>query len=206
VEADQLRPGKLVRRHIALRGFDLFSGVAKLRWNLPGENSVCSDLSIDAGDCLYFTDTINARIYKFSVHAKTPELFLEDPAHLIGVDGITFLEGELYVTNVFTNKLYRIPVNVAGKAEEPIKLTTDRPIKGPDGMRSSRDRLFVAESGDGKIDLVTIHADKAAITLIKEGINTPTAVEPTGDVVWITERGTGKVMAIPLEVIGTLQG
>src|SRR6204780_2717232 len=37
-------PGtKPVRRHTALRGFDLTTGAQKLRWNLPGDNSTCND-------------------------------------------------------------------------------------------------------------------------------------------------------------------
>jgi hypothetical protein len=30
-----------VKRHTALRGFDLSTGAQKLRWNLPGDNSTC---------------------------------------------------------------------------------------------------------------------------------------------------------------------
>ena len=30
-------------RHTALRGFDLSTGAEKVRWNLPGDNSVCND-------------------------------------------------------------------------------------------------------------------------------------------------------------------
>ena len=33
---------------------------------------------------------------------------------------------------------------------------------------------------------------------IKEGLTTPTAVEPAGDTIWIAERGTGKAVSIPL--------
>jgi hypothetical protein len=34
--------------------------------------------------------------------------------------------------------------------------------------------------------------------LIKEGLKTPTAVEPAGDTIWIAERGTGKAVSIPM--------
>jgi hypothetical protein len=37
---------KPVKRHTALRGFDLSTGAPKLRWNLPGENNTCNDFSI----------------------------------------------------------------------------------------------------------------------------------------------------------------
>src|SRR5579872_123289 len=32
-----------VQRHTVLRSFDLESGAAKIRWNLPGDNSTCND-------------------------------------------------------------------------------------------------------------------------------------------------------------------
>src|SRR5580658_2170165 len=35
-----------VRRHTTLRGFDLATGAAKMRWNLPGDNSTCNDFAI----------------------------------------------------------------------------------------------------------------------------------------------------------------
>src|SRR5277367_1159961 len=53
-----------VRRHTALRSFDLTTGAPKIRWNLPGENSVCNDFAIGPDKGLYITDTINSKIYK----------------------------------------------------------------------------------------------------------------------------------------------
>src|SRR5277367_4883813 len=53
-----------VKRHTALRGFDLSSGAQKLRWNLPGDNSTCNDFSIGPDKALYISDTINSKIYK----------------------------------------------------------------------------------------------------------------------------------------------
>jgi hypothetical protein len=40
--------------------------------------------------------------------------------------------------------------------------------------------------------------DKASVTVIKDGLNTPTAVEPVGDTIWISERGVGKAMSVPM--------
>ena len=89
-----------VKRHTALRGFDLSTGAQKIRWNLPGDNSTCNDFAIGPDKALYITDTANSKIYKLPAGASTAELFLEDRA-LYGIDGITFLNGTLYVNNVF---------------------------------------------------------------------------------------------------------
>jgi hypothetical protein len=186
-----------VQRHTALRGFDLSTGAPKFRWNLPGENSTCNDFSIGPDKALYISDTANSRIYRLPAGAAAAELFLEDHA-LYGIDGITFLDGTLYVNNVFSNNLYRIPVDAAGKAGQPVDIWMDQPVKGPDGMRAVHGKLLLAENGSGKIDVVTVNGDKASITVIKDGLKTPTAVEPAGDMIWVAERGAGKALSIPM--------
>jgi hypothetical protein len=186
-----------VKRHTALRGFDLATGAQKLRWNLPGENSTCNDFAVGPDKALYISDTANSKIYKLPSGASTAELFLEDRA-LYGIDGITFLDGTLYVNNVFSNNLYRIPVDAAGKAGQPVDIWMDQPVKGPDGMRAANGKLLLAENGSGKISVITVHGDKANVTVIKEGLKTPTAVEPAGDMIWVAERGAGKAVSIPM--------
>jgi sugar lactone lactonase YvrE len=186
-----------VQRHTALRGFDLSTGAPKIRWNLPGDNTTCNDFAIGPDKALYITDTGTGRIYRLPAGASTAELFLEHRV-LQGVDGITFLDGTLYVNNVIFNKLYRIPVDAAGKPGQPVDIWMDQPVKGPDGMRAANGKLFVAENGSGKISALTINGDKASVTVIKEGLKTPTGVEPAGDTLWIAERGAGKTVSIPM--------
>jgi sugar lactone lactonase YvrE len=184
-------------RHTALRSFDITTGAPKIRWNLPGDSNVCNDFTIGPDKALYITDTIPGRIFRLPAGASTAELFLDHPT-LRGVDGITFLDGVLYVNNVIFNKLYRIPVDANGKAGTPVDIWTDQLIKGPDGMRAANGKLLLAENANGKISALTVHGDKATVTVLKEGLDTPTGIEPAGDTIWITERGTGKVWSIPM--------
>jgi sugar lactone lactonase YvrE len=137
------------------------------------------------------------RIFKLPAGASTAELFLETRT-LMGVDGITFLDGTLYVNNVIFNKLYRIPVDASGKAGQPVDIWMDQPIKGPDGMRAADGKLFVAENGSGKISAITVTGDKASVTVIKDGLKTPTGIEPAGDTLWFTERAVGKADSVPM--------
>ena len=65
-------------------------------------------------------------------------------------------------------------------------------------MRAYRGKLLLAENGSGKIDVITVMGDKANVMVITDGLNTPTAVEPAGDKIWIGERGAGKAVAIPM--------
>src|SRR5580704_9607853 len=184
------------RKHTALRGFDLTTGAAKMRWNLPGDDSTCNDFAIGPDKALYITDTANGRIFRLAPGAETAELYLEHRT-LMGVDGITFLDGTLYVNNVIFNKLYRIPVDASGKPGAPVDIWMDQPVSGPDGMRAANGKLFVAENGSGKIAILTIHGDKASVTVLKDGLKTPTGIEPAGDTLWFTERGAGLAESMP---------
>ena len=186
-----------VRRHTALRGFDLSTGAPKLRWDLPGDDSVCNDFTIGPDKALYITDTVNGRIFRLPAGASTAELYLEH-RRLMGVDGITFLDGTLYVNNVIFSKLYRIPVDAAGKPGTPVDIWMDQPVEGPDGMRAANGKLFLAENGSGKISSITINGDKASVTVLKDGLKTPTGIEPAGDTLWFTERAIGKAESIPM--------
>jgi sugar lactone lactonase YvrE len=185
------------QRHTALRGFDLSTGAPKLRWNLPGDNSTCNDFAIGPDKALYISDTANSKIYRLPTGSSAAELFLENRL-LNGIDGITFLNGTLYVNNVIFNKLYRIPVDASGKPGNPVDIWMDQPVKGPDGMRAANGKLFVAENGSGRITALTIDGDKAHVTVLKDGLKTPTGIEPAGDTLWFTERGAGKALSIPM--------
>jgi hypothetical protein len=184
-------------RKTVLRSFDLTTGAAKIRWALPGDSNVCNDFAIGPDKALYITDTFPGRIFRLAPGACTAELYLEHRT-LAGVDGITFLDGVLYVNNVVFNKLYRIPVDASGKPGTPVDIWIDQPIKGPDGMRAAKGKLLVAENGSGKISSLTVTGDKASLTVLKDGLDTPTGVEPAGDTIWIAERGAGKAVSIPM--------
>ena len=186
-----------VQRHTAVIGSDLKTGARKLRWDLPGANSTCNDFTVGPDKALYISDTGNARIYRLAPGAQSAELWLEH-RNLTGIDGLTFLNGVLYVNSVFFNNLYRVPVDAAGKPGAPVDIWMDAPVKGPDGMRAAGGKLFHAENGAGKVDMLTIDGDRAHVTVLKDGLNQPTAVEPAGNTLWIANRGAGQAVSIPM--------
>jgi sugar lactone lactonase YvrE len=188
---------KPTRKHTALRGFDLATGKPKVRWNLPGDDSTCNDFAIGPDKALYITDTANGKIYRLPAGASSADLYFEHRV-LMGIDGITFLNGVLYVNNVIFNKLYRIPVDASGKPGQPVDIWMDKPVRGPDGMRAANGKIFVAENGSGRISALTINGDTASVTVLKEGLKTPTGVEPVGNTVWFTERAIGMAESIPM--------
>ena len=186
-----------VQRHTAVRSFDLTSGAPKIRWNLPGDNSTCNDFAIGPDKALYIADTANSKIYRLPAGASTAELFLEHRA-LYGIDGITFLNGTLYVNNVFSNNLYRIPVDGAGKPGQPVDIWMDQPVKGPDGMRAANGKLYLTENRNSRASMVTVNGDQATVVPIMEGLTRPTAIEPDGDTLWVGDRARDKTFAIPM--------
>jgi hypothetical protein len=189
-------PGSKDRRSI-LRSFDLGSGAPKFRWPLPGDVNLCNDFVIGPDKALYVSDTLGSRIFRLKPGAAEPELLIED-RRLDGIDGITFLGSELYVNNVISNNLYRIPLDHDGKAGTPVQIWPDRPIKGPDGMRAYNGKLYLAENANGRASVITVHDDQASVVTILDGLIRPTAIEPAGDTLWIGDRGADKAIAVPM--------
>jgi hypothetical protein len=185
-------------RRTALRGFDLATGKEKLRWNLPGDNTTCNDFVTGPDKALYISDTATGRIFRLAPGAQAADLWMEHRL-LNGIDGLTFLDGVLYVNNVIYNKLYRIPLDASGKPGTPVDIWFDAPMRGLDGMRAANGKMFVANGGSGTVAALTIKDDTAHVAILKDGVATPTGVEPAGDTLWYTERGVGKVwsMALP---------
>ena len=186
------------QRKTALIGSDLATGKRKLRWELPGASTVCNDMAVGPDKALYISDTGNAKIYRLPAGAQSAELWL-DHRNVTGIDGLAFLNGTLYYNSVFFNNLYRVPVDANGKAGTPVQIWMDAPVKGIDGMRVANGHLLQAENGSGKIHMLTLmDGDRAHVTVLKEGLSQPTAMEPARGEIWIANRGAGKIVSIPM--------
>jgi hypothetical protein len=184
-------------RHSMLRSFDLASAAPKMKWPLPGEINLCNDFVVGPDKALYIADTFGSKIFRLKPGASEPELLIEDRT-LDGIDGITFLGKELYVNNVISNNLYRIPLDASGKAEAPVQIWTDRPIKGPDGMRAANGKLYVTENRNNRASAITVNGDQGTVVTIIDGLKRPTAIEPIGDTLWVGDRANDKAIALPM--------
>jgi hypothetical protein len=180
-----------------LLSFDLTSGAPKSRWKLPGDASLCNDFTIGPDHALYISDTFNSTIYRLRPGSTVGEVFISNRV-LDGVDGLTFLDGVLYANNVAADTIWRIPMDANGKAGAPVSIWTDQPIKGPDGMRAANGHLFLAENANGRDSMLTIMGDTAHVTVIQTGLKLPTAIEPSGDVLWVGDRANDNAISIPL--------
>ena len=172
--------------HSVLRAFNLRTGQERASYRLPGETSLCNDISIAPDRTVFVSDTPNGRVLRLDRRAGKLDIWLED-SHLTGIDGLTFLGPALYVNNVQTGHIYRLPMGPDGKAGAPVDISLSQPLQGPDGMRAANGRIYVAENRAGRISELTISGDQASVRVIKDGYQMPTAVSPTGGTLWVGE-------------------
>lgn len=170
-----------------LRGFDLETGAVKANYPLAGATNGCNDISIAPDRSVFVTDSGNARLLRLKPGSKALEIWLEDKQNLDGIDGLNFLDGKLYVNNVRTSHIYRIPMTPDGKAGTPVDIALSQPISGPDGMRAEGGVIYIAENRGGRVSALKLTGDKATVTVLKTGLQIPTGVAPMGKTLWASE-------------------
>ena len=176
----------------SVMAFDLKSGKQKGSYPFPAPASVCNDITVDRDGAAFVSDTPNGRILRLPRRAKALEVFAED-ARLKGIDGLVFdTDGTLYVNIVTKGLLLRVGRNPDGSSGAITQLTTSEPLRGPDGFRLVRPHTFLlAEGNGGRIDEVAIDGDRATIKVLREGLNSPTAVTLIGKTVYCNEGKIG---------------
>ncbi len=178
-----------------LKALDLKTGAAKQSYDFPG-GGLCNDVSLKGGD-VYATDTIKGRILKLAKGAKEFSVWFSNPADPT-LDGIVWAkDGKLYANTFMTSHLYRINVNPDGSAGQATLLKTSIPIFQPDGLRlSSSGKILMVEGQGhldnpnfklGRVEEVTVQGDTATLKVIKDGFESPTAVTPVGDTLYVLE-------------------
>ena len=113
-----------------------------------------------------------------------------------------------YISETFGAKLWRLKPG----ASLPEMFSDDRTLLGIDGITFIGDtlsennvifnklyRVPVDTSGKaGKIDMVTVRGDTAAVTVLKEGLAVPTSIEPAGGALWYGELEADRAHSMPL--------
>lgn len=90
------------------------------------------------------------------------------------------------------------------------KLNASRPLKFPDGLRSTGGETFVMAEGSGSADRVTVDDDNLSIETIKDGIAGPTSVALADKTLWIaegqlphlSESATSSQPRLPFRIVG----
>ena len=90
-----------------LKQFDLKTGEGKASVQLPGERTICNDITLGPDGSAYVTNTLTPQVLKLKPGSDTFEVWATDPGfdggpEGAGLDGIAFgKDGHLYV-NTFT--------------------------------------------------------------------------------------------------------
>jgi sugar lactone lactonase YvrE len=176
-----------------LKGFDLSSGEGKVSAELPGKATLCNDIVVGEDGSLFVTNSLAPQILRLKPGSTQLEVWLENPAFeqppqgAPGLDGIAFGgDGNLYVNTFAKGDFFRVEVK-DGLPGKITKLKPSRPLKLPDGLRSTGGQTFVMAEGGGSVDRVTVNGEEVEITTIKDGIAGPTSVVPVGQTLWVSE-------------------
>jgi sugar lactone lactonase YvrE len=176
-----------------VKGFDLASGEGKVSAELPGKATLCNDMVIGADGSLFVTNSLAPQILRLKPGSTQLEVWLESsdfeqpPQGAPALDGIAFDgDGNLYVNTFAKGDFFRIEVK-DGMPGKITKLQLSRPLKLPDGLRSTGAQTFVMAEGGGSVDRITVNGNDVDIETIKDGIEGPTSVALVGQTVWVTE-------------------
>lgn len=204
-------------RPSALLAFDLQSGAPRGSYALPTEGGRCNDIAVDASGAAYATDTPNMELLRLAPGGSELEVWVGDGAFGPSggvLDGIAVLDDRVFVNTLSTNKLFAVDISNNGEPGEVVELALDRPLAGPDGMRSRGDNeLLIVEGGDGgRLTRAVINGDSAALTTVQEGFpNGAVAVTVVDDTAYVIEAQWGglrdpsvvlqpfRAVAVPLE-------
>ncbi len=170
-----------------LKALDLQSGKVKQSYPLPAL-SFCNDIALGADGDVYVTDTHGGRVLRLPSGTKRLQTWFEDK-QLVGVDGIARGDdGALYLTNVKSNDLFKLPVARDGKPGSLAKLKLSEPVKGPDGLRAdNHGHFYLSENAAGKVDEVNFSGDQATLKTIATGYDAPTSTTTHGDTLYVVE-------------------
>ncbi len=184
-----------------LHALDLASGAHRAHYELPKPNAFCNDVAVDASGTAYMTDTNNMEILRLAKGGKQLDFWAGNgafgPPDAV-LDGIAVLGDRLYVNALATGALFSVALQPDGSAGAIMKLTLDRGLDQPDGMRAiAADCLLVAEYGNGgRLSSIRVQGDHARIEVLSEEFSNGTAaVTLAQGVAWVLEYADEKAPA-----------
>jgi hypothetical protein len=172
-----------------LRAFDLKTGQLSAKYDFPTDGpAACNDIAIDKAGALWVSETTGGRIFVLRPHANELELFAKS-ADLVGIDGIAIAgDGAIYINNVRKQLFQRVERRVDGSFDKLTTLATTLPLNGPDGLRALGGNRFIQGEGPGgRVALVYVAGDSAAIVPIASGLDGPVGVTVSRGVAYALE-------------------
>jgi len=167
----------------ALRTFDLKSAAAKGSWPFPG-GGFCNDIAIAADGTAYASDTTGRRVLRLKPGAAALDVWVNDQ-QLNGLDGLTILNGDVYMNCFYTGELFRAHIQPDGAAGTLTKVETSMPFTRPDGLRTAGPNKMLQAEGQGRVTEITINGNRAEVRVLKDGLTGATAVTQVGDTAFV---------------------
>lgn len=172
-----------------LRAFSLKTGQLSAKYDFPADGpSACNDIAIDKHGAVWASETSGGRIFVLRPHANELELFAKS-AELVGIDGIAISgDGAIYINNVRKQLFLRVERKADGSFDRLTTLATTLPLNGPDGLRALGGNRFIQGEGPGgRVALVYVAGDSAAIVPIATGLDGPVGVTVSRGVAYALE-------------------
>jgi streptogramin lyase len=172
-----------------LRAFSLKTGQLSAAYDFPTDGpAACNDIAIDKDGAVWVSETTGGRIFVLRPRANELELFAKS-ADLVGIDGIAIAgDGAIYINNVRKQLFQRVERKADGSFDKLTTLATTLPLNGPDGLRAlGGDRFIQGEGPGGRVTLVYVAGDSAAIVPIASGLDGPVGVTVSRGVAYALE-------------------
>jgi sugar lactone lactonase YvrE len=186
----------------SLLAFGLADGLRKGRYDFPsGAPAACNDIAVAADGTVWVTETSGGRIFVVRPDAEELALFAEGE-ELVGIDGIAFAEdGALYINNVRQNLFQRVNRAADGSYAGLTNLTVPVTLGGPDGLRPLGGNRFIQGEGQsGRVAVLEVSGDTAAMADVATGLNGPVGVTVVGDTAYVVEGKIGYLFDPALRV------
>lgn len=165
----------------ALRSFDLKSGAAKGTYPFPPNSRICNDIAVSIDGTAYVSESYGGRLHRLKPGGTQLEVWAADSV-LDVIDGLAFLaDGSLYVNNIASGKLFRIPVNADGSAGAIVPIETSIPLVRPDGLRTAGPQKLIQAEQQGRVAELTITGNRAEVRVLQEGLTRAAGVTIVGD-------------------------
>ena len=175
------RGGAPVVGQTALRSFDLKTGAAKGTYPFPPNSRICNDIAVASDGTAYVSESYGGKVHRLKPGVSALEVWASDEQIAV-IDGLAMLaDGSLYVNNIATGKLFRIPVRADGSAAPIVPIETSMPLGRPDGLRSVGPRTLLQAEQEGRVTELTINGNRADVRVIRDGISRPSGVTMIGD-------------------------
>ncbi|SNR43622.1 hypothetical protein SAMN06265371_10321 [Lutibacter agarilyticus] len=151
-------------------------------------------------DYLYVVDRDG--VYQIDIANQKIETFIEIPDGEFLNDIVRAENGDLYISDFFGNKIYKI---VANSKEVKVWLKTDR-LEAPDGLYIDQGSLIVASWGvlskagtfeTSKLgDILNINLKTKKITALAKEVGNLEGITKAGNYYYITDWASGKLLKV----------